>query len=320
MTDIADTMTHVDAMVAYMSELKKLNYELPRYAGLQAGFDSVLAQFVSSRLADTHFEGRGLVLTAGTRSGKSHDIKHLLKAFAENPSPLPGGLERKYARVSLRTSTTWKHLGSALLKSSGYFTDLDHRSSDMIWRRTEGQLQRKGVFIIHVDEAQHTMHDKSPKEIRTILDGFKDMMKRPEWPVVLILTGIPTLLDHLNESDELIALLEPISYSDIAYDQHNLEEADGIMCSYGAAAKLDVSGVRDEDTYNRMIHGTARRWGRFIEMVIQSMAHAKAAGRTELSRSDLAETFRRWTGASDSGNVMLTENPYRIEAHKLFPK
>ncbi|MCC5960483.1 MAG: AAA family ATPase [Rhodobacteraceae bacterium] len=278
----------------------------------------MLAQFVSSRLADTHFEGRGLVLTAGTRSGKSHDIKHLLKGFAENPSALPGGLERKYARISLRTTTAWKHLGSALLKASGYFSDLDHRSSDMIWRRTEDQLKRKGIFIVHIDESQHTMHDKSPKEIKTILDGLKDLMKRPEWPILLILSGIPTLLQHLNESDELIALLEPISYSDIAYNQQNLEEADGIMCSYGAAAKLDVSGARDEDTYNRMIHGTARRWGRFIEMVIQSMAHAKAAGKTDLSRTDLAETFGRWTGACDSANVMLIENPYRIDPHKLF--
>jgi hypothetical protein len=319
MTDTIDTMARMDAMAAHMTELKKLNYELPRYSALQAGFDSVLAQFLSSRLADTHFEGRGLVLTAGTRSGKSHDIKQLLKGFAQNPAPLPGGLERKCLRVSLRTSTTWKHLGSALLKTSGYFTDLDHRSSDMIWRRTEGQLKRNGVFIIHVDEAQHTMHDKSPKDIKTILDGFKDLMKRPEWPIVLVLSGIPTLLDYLNQSDELIALLEPISYSDIAYNQQNLEEADAIMCAYGTAAKLDVSGLRDEDTYNRMIHGAARRWGRFIEMVVHSMAHAKASGRTELTRSDLAETFRRWTGASDGANVMLVDNPYRIEAHKLFP-
>jgi hypothetical protein len=312
-------MAHVDAMVAHMSELKKLNYELPRFAGLQAGFDSVLAQFVSSRLADTHFEGRGLVLTAGTRSGKSHDIKHLLKAFAENPATISGGLHRKHARVSLRTSTTWKNLGSAILKATGYFTDLDHRSTEMIWRRAEDQLKRQDIFIVHIDEVQHTMHDKSAKERKIILDGLKDMMKRPDWPVMLLLSGVPTLLDCLNESDELVALLEPVSYSDITYSEKDLEEADGIMCAYAAAAKLDVSGIRDEETYNRMIHGTARRWGRFIEMVIHSMANAKAEGKTDLSRTDLAATFGRWTGVCDSANVMLTENPFRIEAHKLYP-
>jgi hypothetical protein len=103
--------------------------------------------------------------------------------------------------------------------------------------------------------------------------------------------------------------LEPVSYSDIPYNQESLEEADGILCSYAAAAKLDVSNLRKEDTYNRMIHGSGRRWGRLIEMVIHSMAHAKASGKTELSVADLADTFRRWTGASDAGNVMLIENP-----------
>jgi hypothetical protein len=226
------TMAHMDAVTAHMSALKNLNYVLPRYAGLEGGFNSVLAQFLSSRAADVHFEGRGLVLTAETRSGKSHDIKHLLKNFAENPAPLACGLERKYARVSLRTATSWKHLGSAMLKASGYFTDLDHRSTDLIWQRTEHQLKRNGVFIVHVDETQHTMREKSPKEIKTILDGFKDLMKRPDWPVLLVLSGIPILLEYLNQSDELVALLEPVSYSDIPYNQESLEEADGILCSY----------------------------------------------------------------------------------------
>lgn len=56
-----------------------------------------------------------------------------------------------------------------------------------------------------------------------------------------------------------------------------------------------------------VFHASARRWGRFIELVIQSMAQAKASGKTELSNSDLADTFRRWTGAVDGGNVFLVE-------------
>ena len=56
-----------------------------------------------------------------------------------------------------------------------------------------------------------------------------------------------------------------------------------------------------------------------IELVIQSLAYAKASSKVELSNADLADTFRRWTGAADGANVFLVENPYRIKAHMLYP-
>ncbi|WP_417812452.1 ATP-binding protein [Thalassospira alkalitolerans] len=319
MNALIDPKTHTEAFTAYLSQFKKHNYVLPRYTGLETGFNSVLAQFVSSRMAEVHFEGRGLVLTAGTRSGKTHDLKELLNSFSDDPSELGGGLERKSVHVSLRATTSWKHLGSALLKATGYFSDLDHRSADLIWRRTESQLMRNGVSVIHIDEAQHLFYEKKSEQIKTILAGLKDLMKRPDWPVLLILSGVPTLLEFLNASDELVALLEPISYGDIAYNSESLEEVDAILCAFAEVAEIDVSTLRNEEVYNRMIHATARRWGRLIELVIHSLAYAKASSKVELSNADLADTFRRWTGAADGANVFLVENPYRIKAHMLYP-
>ena len=34
------------------------------------------------------------------------------------------------------------------------------------------------MFIIHLDEAQHSMRDKSPKEIKTILNALQVVMQR----------------------------------------------------------------------------------------------------------------------------------------------
>lgn len=313
-----DLQAHTDAVTAYMTDLKRLSYVFPRYADLDAGFSSVLAQFISSRVGGLHAEGRCLVLTAGTRSGKTHDLKQLLKAFSENPSKLDGDFERKCLRISLRATTSWQHLGSAILKGAGYFSDLDHRSADLIWRRAETQLKREGIFVIHLDEAQHLFNEKKRDQIETILIGLKDLMKRSDWPILLVLSGVPSLLDYLNRLDELVALMEPISYVDLSYDEDNLNEADAVLCAFAEVAKLDVSSIRNEDVFNRMIHASSRRWGRFIELVIQSMAQAKASGNTELRIGDLADTFRRWTGAVDGGNIFLVENPYRIQVDKLY--
>ena len=143
-------------------------------------------------------------------------------------------------------------------------------------------------------------------------------MKRTDWPVLLVLSGVPSLLDHLNGLDELVALMEPIRYEDVSYDDESLNEADAVLCAFANAAELDVSTLRTEDVFNRMIHASSRRWGRFIELVIQSMAHARASGKNDLTIDDLADTFRRWTGAAKGGNVFLIENPYRIQVDKLY--
>lgn len=103
-------------ILSAMTALKSRHFILPRSHDLEKVFENVLAQFISSHLAGLHHEGRGLILTGGTRAGKSHDIKYLVRAFAENVDSLEGGFQRKYLRASLRTTTSWKHLGAAFLK------------------------------------------------------------------------------------------------------------------------------------------------------------------------------------------------------------
>jgi hypothetical protein len=305
-------------MVDVLTDLKSRHYALPRYAGLEAAFDGVVAHFISSHQAGLHHEGRGLIVVGGTRAGKSHDIKQLLRAFSSNPVPLAGGYERRYIRRSLRATATWKHLGSACLKALAFPSDLDHRSVDMVWRRAEAQLQRQRCMVLHIDECQHLFVGKSEKDVAIILNGLKDLMKRPNWPILPILSGVPDLLEDINANEQLTALLEPITYPDVRFDADSLKEVDTILVLFASSIGLDPSDIRDEDVYNRMIHGSGYRWGRLMELVIHTLASVAVTDRKKLKTQDLAETFRRWTGVPDAANVFLIESPYRIETRKLY--
>lgn len=316
-TDLASTEANPSVIEA-MTELKLRHYVLPRYHELEMAFDNVLAQFLSAHLAGHHHEGRGLIVTGGTRSGKSHEIKSLLRAFAADKGELNGGFQRKYIRVSLRSTVSWKHLGSAFLRALNYPADLDHRSSDMIWRRVEGLLQRGNIMLVHIDECQHLLIDKSPKDTSVILNGLKDLMKRSDWPIMPILSGVPELLDYVNTNDQLTALLQPITFSDIAYSEGSLNEIDNILVQFAEIVDLDPSEVRNEEVYNRMIHASLRRWGRLFELIIESLAHVAATDRKQLEINDFAETFRRWTGVPRGANVFLIENPYRVPTNELY--
>jgi hypothetical protein len=318
MNSVITVEPQATTLLSAMTDLKSRHYVLPRYSGLEKAFESVLTQFLSAHLAGLHHEGRGLIVTGGTRAGKSHDIKYLLRAFAEGEGALQGGFQRNYVRVSLRATASWKHLGSALLKALNYPADLDHRSADMVWRRAEGLLKKGHVFLVHIDEFQHLLMGKSPKEINMILNGLKDLMKRPEWPIFPIISGVPELLDFVNANDQLTALLEPVTFSDIPYSEDSLQEIDNILVQFSDAIGLDPSDVRDEEIYRRMIHASARRWGRLFELIIHSLAHASASGRKQIKVTDFAETFCRWTGVPRGANVFLVGNPYTVPTNELY--
>lgn len=46
--------------------------------------------------------------------------------------------------------------------------------------------------------------------------------------------------------DELVALIEPLSYEDVSYDAESLDEADAVLCAFAKVAELDVSALRTE--------------------------------------------------------------------------
>lgn len=301
-----------------LTSLKERHYRLERFDGLLGAFNNTLDHFMSSRQAGVHFEGRGVLLTGSTRSGKTHAVKHLLRDFAAQGDPLPAGYARNYVRVSLRTAATWKQFGCAYLKALGYPADLDHRSVDLVMRRVESTSEKKNCFVLHVDECQHMLAGKPMKEVNAILDGLKDLMKRPDWPIVPIFSGVPELIDLMNQSPQLTALLEPVRFPDMANDADTLAEVDKILVRYGELAKIDPSPVRNEDSYNRMIHAAARQWGRLFELIIHTVAETSSAGKQELAISDFARTFARWTGAPDSGNVFYVASPYRIKTDQIY--
>jgi hypothetical protein len=279
-----------------------------------------LDQFLSAYLAGQHIEGRGLILTGGTRTGKSHDIKDLLRGFAASDEPLLGGFQRNYLRVSLRTTANWRGLGLAFLEAVNYEFNLDHRSTTTIWSRAESRLMRDKYLVVHIDEAQHLFTGNRPGEIEVILNGLKDLMKRPGWPILPIYSGVPELLDYANANEQLTSLLEPVTYHDIAYDAASLKKVDAILATFSEVVGLDPTEIRNSDIYNRLIHALARRWGRLIELIINALANVCVdhPDRKALLIADFAKVFQRWTGASDAANVFLIENPYRIETGILY--
>jgi len=100
------------------------------------------------------------------------------------------------------------------------------------------------------------------KDTRRLLNALKTFMKYREWPLAVVLTGIPALLGEVN--------LDPQS--------DDLEEVDTASYKLAATIGADISELRREDTYLRMAYGHQamyERVFRFMVDVLASLPHRK---------------------------------------------
>lgn len=88
---------------------------------------------------------------------------------------------------------------------------LDHRSTVTIWSRVDFHLIRDKFLVVHIDKAQHLFTDKRPSEIKVIFNGFKDLMKRPGWPILPIYSGVPEGTGYATANQQATSLLEQVS-------------------------------------------------------------------------------------------------------------
>ncbi|MFQ6756907.1 ATP-binding protein [Cereibacter sphaeroides] len=137
-----------------------------------------------------------------------------LRRFAADPRPLECGLDRRFVQLALNGETTWKALGLELLKQLGFEVSA-RRTEHEIWSRVRTQLKGQGIWLIHIDECQHMFQTLGDKEVRKVLNALKTFMKHRDWPMVLILSGIPELLKKVNINRQFQRLMTPVHMAPI---------------------------------------------------------------------------------------------------------
>lgn len=244
----------------------------------------------------------------------------MVKRFNEDAIPLPDGRPAKFASCVLAAKGTWKDLGRTTLTALGYpITGKTRRTLYEIWNLVVEQAKLQGVIGIHFDEAQHILRGKSENEVLIILDAFKTLMKTQEWPLMLILSGVPELDDYVRCERQLDRLLTRIQFREIdlgsgtedpAPDYEVLNE---IVGSYAISAGLEVGEcLLTGDFLHRLATAGAFRWGLVIEIVIDAVAAADSRGSAKVDLDDFVAVWCDKTGM----NQLVT--PFTHESYEMM--
>lgn len=294
----------ISSLVDLNADLAQRHFPLARGVKLQQTFAQLFSRHLGLLQSGKQFEAHSLLVTGPSGSGKTTEIDDMLNRFNDSGVPMPGDNRAQFASCVLDAKGSWKDLGRKTLDALGYsITSKTRRTQFEIWNLVILQAKRQGVVGIHYDEAQHIMRGKSEAEVMSVLDAFKTLMKSHDWPLMLILSGVPELGGYVQLEPQLDRLMTRIEFGEIdlnsgegepAQDYHTLNE---IVGSYAISAGLDVSGdLQAGDFLHRLATAGAFRWGLVIDLVVDAVAWAKGRQADMMDLSDFVEVWCEKTG------------------------
>ncbi|WP_170756501.1 AAA family ATPase [Ruegeria lacuscaerulensis] len=288
-------MTFINAdKIAIAKQLKSAHFDLPRGEALRSAFQRCFEERYLSQEIEG-LEARGLVITGESRVGKSRELKRLISEFNSSQTKMPDGRPAKIVSCLLSGRVSFKDLGIKTLHALGYELKRN-QTQQYIWDLVLHQAEGQGVIGIHYDECQHVF-SKGAKSNRLFLDSFKSMMKEPRWPMMLILSGVPTLSKYVGSYEQLNKLVDPVHFPDINLRQDE-KQLVSLLFAYADQVEIEIEALITDGFLERLLYACVNRWGLVIELLIDTLIEAKLRGKASLSKRDFVEQFALRTGTS----------------------
>jgi hypothetical protein len=201
-------------------------------------------------------------------------------------------------------------LGGKILEDLNYPLN-GHRTQCQIWDLVIKNAKLQGVVGIYFDECQHVFTENGKRTNQQILDSFKTLLKDSRWPLVLILSGIPSLASHIAKEEQLSRLLRTVRFTEIDLTRNSdTEEMLQLTFSYAKKAGLSFDGLASTEFLDRLTFACCNRWGLVIELLIEAFTVASIKGDKVCTIEHFSQAFAN-TYSTPLGYSPFTMPNYR---------
>ncbi len=250
---------------------------------------------------------RGLFVIGRAGTGKSTAIR---RALAANPDLQPlvnayGEKAPQYLSIKLPKKAATIDLVSRVLKAMG----MPHEGKEKAMTdEMKNQFRQRGIWLLHIDELQHTVRSNTAKAYEAIQDLLKEMLDDEEWPLHMILSGVPRLqkiqveaqIDRRSEVLHFYPLKVPA-------DNDRIRDLIARIAVDGCGMSLDAD-VQTSEFYERLCLATKGAWGTLIERIQEVAFATLERGTTLLRKKDFARAYEKTKGCPLSENIYMAPN------------
>ena len=312
------TLAPIPAAAKIVTDLKALFFPTPTYRALQAEFDLLLEQRRADLREGRQQEVRGLLLVAPSGAGKTTLVGRVFRQHPSGLRMLTGSVEHAdVVSMVVPSPATPKGVGLDVLEALGYPLRRD-RSAHIIWQLVKTQFAQRQVLFLHLDEAQDFSRHNNRNDQHAVISTLKSLMQSPQWPVGLILSGMPELLDLVNMDPQLARRLKPVEHRPIQTG------VDGGMIvaairQYAAVANVMVGdGLCKLHFIRRLVHAADHCFGLLVEMICEAIGEMILSDEATLSQKSFAACFARRSGCPEGLNPFVVEDFLALDVRTLL--
>ena len=304
------------------SEVRKLNdifVENRLYRVFSKAFNAILADLLLDieKNPPKRTKSEGIVLYGDSGSGKSTTVEYVLDNHTSlRPKRVVRrGVERitKVDVCAIKTPSpaTLKSVGQNILEELGYDSaedpmNLSRKEAHYIWGLVRRYLKKSGVRVLFIDEAQDFIINSNRLEIEKVISTLKSLLQDKEWPVCVVLAGMPELDKLVRRDNQLVNRTVRISCKKLITETDKGEVV-SILAHYASAVGLGIhENLRKAGFVRRLLHASGGDYGKTIQELIRAL---KAAIER---RADVAELADFADGYRAKHDVVDAANPYLV--------
>lgn len=268
--------------------------------------------------ANNRAPGKGIVVIGPSGAGKSRLLEETFRDHTAFPNFCVKDAWCPLISITAPSPCTLGQLGIRVLDLMDYDVQRDIRENNA-WLRVRQQIRENNVLFLAIDDLQHVLHGHSIDEVQKVRDTLKDLMTNPEWPVQLILSGIPELLPFFRHDRQLRRRLRFMYLTKLTPKEHAefLEKALGY---YAEELKLKIDIQPGDDIIARLLHAGQYEMGITLEILAEAMEDAIDRNATHITRMDFANAYAARNLMPDDQNPFIASAWHNIDTTRLQTK
>lgn len=269
--------------------------------------------------ADNRAPGKGLTIVGASGAGKSTLLQ---ETFKSNTHFFPNYADREawcpLVSIGAPAPCTLLQLATRILERLGYDTARVLKEN-VAWLRVRDQLQLQKILFLHIDDPQHVLHQLSEEEVQKVRDTLKDLMTSLDWPVQLILSGLPELIPFVRKDRQLRRRLRFMHLDRLSSEIHTEFVAEAVVkYTETAGIKLDIAA--EDALANRLMHAGQYEMGITLEILGEAIECALERRGRKLTLEDFADAYAARNLMPDDQNPFLARAWDTIDTSLLQPK
>jgi hypothetical protein len=258
------------------------------------------------------------MVTGPSGAGKTST---LYNAFLGNPAFPNFGVAGQWCPlifVGAPAPCTLLQLAMRILVKLGYDSQRELRENGA-WLRVRMQMQEQKILFLAIDDFQHVLHQVNDFEIQKVRDTLKDLMTSADWPIQIILGGMPDLIPFARTDPQLRRRLRYLKLEPVS-PRIDFELLDGVVNNYAEKAGLTLGIEKESALVARLCHAGMYQMGITIEILTDAIEVALDRGGTSLEMTDFIEAYAARTLQANDQNPFYAHAWDTVDTSLIRPK